>query len=169
MAVPIFINPFFMNYILPFVLVFTLIFAILQKTQLLGEGKKQNDSLVALVIALILIAFPFARDIVVKLMPFLAVSIAILLVFMLGYGFIYQGKVEMHKWLKITLVTIFGLALITAVLFITGDWDNVYNFVFGGESGGFWINIILIAVMAGAIIAVLKGKGSETSSSDSDG
>ena len=157
-----------MNYILPFVLVFTLIFAILQKTQLLGEGKKQNDSLVALVIGLILIAFPFARDIVVKLMPFLAVSIAILLVFMLGYGFIYQGKVEMHKWLKISLLIIFGLALITAVLFITGDWNSVYNFVFGGDSGGFWINILLVIIMAGAIVAVLKGKGSESSSSSSD-
>ena len=169
MAVPIFISPFFLNYILPFVLVFTLIFAILQKTQLLGEGKKQNDSLVALVIGLILIAFPFAREIVVKLMPFLAVSIAILLVFMLGYGFIYQGKVEMHKWLKITLISIFALALITAILWITGTWDSIYNSIFGDSGGNIWINIVLVAVMAGAIVAVLKGKGSEDDSSSSSG
>ena len=171
MAAPFFINPFFLNYILPFVLVFTLIFAILQKTEILGAGKKQNDSIVALVIGLILIAFPFARNIVVQIMPFLAVSIAILLVFMLGYGFIYQEKVEMHKWLKITLMAIFGLGLITVILMVTGVWDKIYEFLFGkGDVGQIWINVLLILTMAGAIIAVLKGKGksSEDSSSTKD-
>ena len=167
MVEPFFINPFFLNYVLPFVLVFTLVFAILQKTQILGEGKKQNDSLVALVIGLILIAFPFAREIVVNLMPFLAVSIAILLVFMLGYGFIYQGKVEMHKYLKWTLMLIFGLALVTTILLITSSWYKIYDFVFGRNEGQIWINILLVVIITGAIVAVLKGKGngeSETSS-----
>ncbi len=135
MAEPFFINPFFLNYILPFVLVFT---------------------------------FPFARDIVVKLMPFLAVSIAILLVFMLGYGFVYQGKVEMQKWLRVTLMIIFGLALVTAILFISGVWDKFYDVIFSGSTASqIWVNIILIAIMAGAIIAVLKGKGGGSGSSDS--
>ncbi len=88
MVEPIFISSYFLDYILPFVLVFTLIFAILEKTKLLGEDKKQINSLVGLVVGLILIAFPYARDIVVLLMPFLAVSAVILLVFMLLYGFI---------------------------------------------------------------------------------
>ena len=167
MAEPFFINSFFLSYILPFVLVFTLVFAILQKTQLLGDGKKQNDSLVALVIGLILIAFPFARDIVVKLMPFLAVSIAILLVFMLGYGFIYNGKVEMHKYLKWTLMIIFGLALATVILWISGAWDGIYNFIFERNQGQIWVNIVLVAVMAGAVVAVLKGKGSDDGDSGS--
>jgi len=170
MAEPFFISPFFLDYILPFVLVFTLVFAILQKTQLLGEGKKQNDSIVALVIGLILIAFPFARNIVVDIMPFLAVSIAILLVFMLGYGFIYNGKVEMHKYLKGALIVIFGLGLITTIMMVTGAWDNVYDLIFGGKGAGqVWINILLVAVMAGAIIAVLKGKDSGTGGGGGDG
>jgi len=169
MAAPFFINPFFMNFILPFVLIFTLIFAILQKTQILGEGKKQNDSIVALVIGLILIAFPFARDIVVKLMPFLAVSIVILLVFMLGYGFVYNGKVEMHRYLKWTLMIIFGLALITTILWISGGWNYIYSFLFeGSASAQVWINVLLVVIIAGAIIAVLNGKGSSVSSSSSD-
>ena len=168
MAAPFFINSFFLNYILPFVLVFTLIFAILQKTKLLGDGKKQIDAIVALVIGLILIAFPFARNIVVKIMPFLVVSIAILLIFMLGYGFIYQGKIEMHKWLKIILMIIFGLALITAILLITGTWDKVYGFLFErSDMAQVWINILLVAIMGGAIVAVLKGKGS-SDDDDSD-
>jgi len=168
MAAPFFINAFFLDYVLPFVLVFTLIFAILQKTELLGKAKKQNDSLVALVIGLILIAFPFARDIVVKIMPFLAVSIAILLIFMLGYGFIYNGKVEMDTWLKRTLIIIFALALVTAIMLITGAWDIVYDIMFEGSIGRqIFINLILVVIMAGAIIAVLKSKGGGSDSSSS--
>jgi len=159
MVAPFFISGFFLDYILPFVLVFTLIFAILQKSEILGEGKKQNDSIVALVIGLILIAFPFARMIIVKLMPFLAVSIVILLVFMLLYGFVYQGKVNLHKYLKLAFMIIFGLALITMVLYISGSWDFIYDFLFQRQgSSQIWINVFLIVIMAGAIIAVLSEK-----------
>jgi len=166
MVVPILIHPFFLDYILPFVLVFTLIFAVLQKTKILGDGKKQIDSIVALIIGLILIAFPFAKDIVVKLMPFLAVSITILLVFMLLYGFVY-GKTEMQAGLKITFLIIGGLALITVILIITGAWDYIYSMMFENEGGGqIWINVLLIVVMAGAVIAVVSGKKGESSGGD---
>ena len=164
MAEPIFISGYFLDYILPFVLVFTLIFAILTKTKLLGEDKKQINAIIGLVVGLILIAFPFARNIVVQLMPFLAVSAVILLVFMLLYGFIW-GKSEdvLNKGMKIVLSIIFGLGLITAILFITGWWDPVYDFIFNREKGQVWINALLIAVLAGAVIAVLKGESKEKS------
>tara|TARA_Y100000310_G_scaffold138173_1_gene137078 strand:- start:12934 stop:13440 length:507 start_codon:yes stop_codon:yes gene_type:complete len=159
MAEPFLIHPFFLDYILPFVLVFTLVFAVLQKTKILGEGKKQIDSLVALIIGIILIAFPFARDIVVKLMPFLAVTVAVLLVFMLFYGFVYGKTDDMGKGIKTTLLIIGSLALITVILIITGAWDYIYSMMFENEGGGqIWINILLVAVIAGAIIAVVSGK-----------
>jgi len=170
MVVPIFISPLFLNYILPFVLVFTLIFAILQKTQLLGEGKKQVDALIGLMVGFILIAFPFSRDIVVELMPFLAVSAVILLVFMLLYGFIMgknKGDVLGMAWIKWVLIAIVALALITVVLMIAGWWDNVYEFVFEREaSSQVWINILLFVVLAGAVIAVLLGKDKGGGSSE---
>lgn len=167
MAAPVFISPFFLNYVLPFVLVFTLVFAILQKTKILGDEKKQIDSLIALVIGIILIAFPFARDIIVELMPFLAVSVAILLVFMLLYGFIYGKTDDMRKGIKTALLIIGSLALITVVLIITGAWDYIYSMMFERPEGAqIWINILLIAVIAGAIIAVVSGKGGKGSSSE---
>ena len=121
MADPFLISPYFLDYILPFVLVFTLIFAILEKTKLLGDGKKQIDALVAGVVGLILIASP-ASEIVVLLMPFLAVSAVILLVFMLLYGFIH-GKTEgdvLGKWWKIAFSIILVLGLVTVLLMISG-------------------------------------------------
>jgi hypothetical protein len=167
MAEPIFVAPFFLEYILPFVLIFTLVFAILQKTELLGEGKKQNDAIVGLVIGLILVAFPFARSVVVNLMPFLAISIAILLVFMIIYGFVY-GNVSMHKWVKIVIMVIFGAGLLSVLLVITNVWDYLYDFLFssGGTGSTILINALLIILMAGAIIAVLKGKSSGPSESE---
>ena len=167
MAAPIFINSFFMDYILPFVLVFTLVFALLEKTKILGDGKKQIDSLVALIIGIILIAFPFARNIVVELMPFLAVSVAILLVFMLLYGFIYGKMEDMHKNIKIILLIIGSLALITVLLIITDAWDYIYSMMFERPEGAqIWINVLLLVVIAGAIIAVVSGKGGKGSSSE---
>ncbi len=170
MEAPIFISPLFLEYILPFILVFTLIFAILQKTQLLGEGKKQIDSLIGLVVALILIAFPFSRDLVVQLMPFLAVSAVILLVFMLLYGFIMGGKGDIFGekvWIKWVLVAISALALVTVILMITGWWDVVYSFFFEREaSSQIWINVLLLAVLIGAVIAVLADKGENSGSGE---
>ncbi len=157
MAEPFLISSVFLEYILPFVLIFTLVFAILQKSKILGEGKKQIDAIVGLVVGLILIAFPFSRDIVVKLMPFLAVAITILLVFMIFYGLAY-GNVEMNKWIKAVFLIIFSLALVTVFLFITGWWDPIYDFMFNRSgSGQVWINILLIIIIAAAVVAVLRG------------
>ncbi len=164
MVEPILISPFFTSYVLPLVLVFTLVFAILQKTQLLGEGKKQINAILGLIVGLILIAFPTARNIVVQLMPFLAVSAVILFVFMLIYGFI-MGKKEdvLHKGTKITLGIIFALAFITVLLYVSGWWDYVYDFMFSRETGSqVWINLLIIAVMIGAVVAVVVGKDKDS-------
>jgi len=82
-----------MDIILPFLLVFTLVFAILDKSKLLGEGKRQINAIISLVVGLIFIGFSYATNIVQKLVPFLAVSLVIVFIFLLVYGFI-SGKTE---------------------------------------------------------------------------
>jgi len=170
MVEPILTSPFFLEYILPFVLVFTLIFAILQKTQLLGDGKKQIDAIISLVVGLILISFPFSRDFVVLLMPFLAISAVVLLVFMLLFGFI-TGKTKgdvLNKGLKIALSIIMGLALLTVILMIGGWWDLIYSSLFErSDSAQIWINVLLVVIIAGAVASVVLVKDSGSSSSSS--
>jgi len=162
MAEPIIISGFFLSYLLPFALIFTLVFAILQKTKLLGDDKKQIDAIVGLLVGLFLIAFPAARDIVVKLMPFLAVCVAILLVFMLLYGFV-SGKKEgdiLSKGWKYAFYAIIAISLIIALIVITGYWDTLTNYLFNDVTGSqIWINALIIVVIAGALIAVLSDKG----------
>ncbi|MFA5258686.1 MAG: hypothetical protein WC979_05115 [Candidatus Pacearchaeota archaeon] len=154
------IGDYAVSYALPFVLVFTLVFAILQKTKVLGDGAKQANAIIALVIGLFLIAFPVARDIVVNLMPFLAVFIVILLVFMLLYGFIV-GKTDgdvLGKWWKIALGAILTISLVVFLLMITGFFEVVKGFLFGTTTGyQILVNGAMVLVIIGVIVAVVKG------------
>jgi hypothetical protein len=162
MAEPILLSNFFVYYILPFTLVFTLVFAVLQKTKLLGDDSQKVNLIIGIVTGALLISFPFPRDIVVKLMPFLAVALTILFVFMLFYGFVVNKKDGdiLGKYLKIAFGIIFGIALVTVLLIISGYWDYVFNWTFGGQGGTkVWLNAIMVVVIAGAIIAVVRGEG----------
>ena len=44
-----------MDFLLPFLLVFTIVFAVLQKTKIVGEGKKNFNVIIALVLALMFV------------------------------------------------------------------------------------------------------------------
>ncbi len=169
MEVNLLLNPFVQQIILPFLLVFTLIFAILEKTEVLGKEKRQVNAIIGLVVGLILIAFPIARNIIIQLMPFLAVVAVILLVFMLLYAFA-SGKKEnpLNKGLTIVFGIIIGIALIIMIIYASGKWDWFSNTFFKGSTGGsVFLNILVIAVIAGAIIAVMKGNPSGSGKSSS--
>jgi uncharacterized integral membrane protein len=154
-------HPLFVEVILPFILVFTIVFAVLEKSKIFGEGKKQIDAIVGLVVGLLVISFANAVGIILQLIPFLAVSLVVILVLMILLGaFAQEGKFEemMPKRLRIVLMIAAIIALVIAVLFITGSWDWVYfNFFLQGSSSAWVTNIIFLVVIAGAIIAVVAG------------
>ncbi|MDO8508872.1 MAG: hypothetical protein Q7S27_04275 [Nanoarchaeota archaeon] len=161
MVETIFTNPLFVQTILPFLLVFTLIFAVLEKTKILGEGKRQIDAIVALVIGLIFVSFGGATDIVVRMIPILGIAVVVILIFMILFGFAYQeGDFKMPDGLKITLGILAGLLVIGMVLILTGGIDYILGFIYSGSYPGLIMNIILIAVIVGAIVSVVwTGKG----------
>lgn len=170
MVETIFSHPYFVELILPFLLVFTLVFAVLDKSKLLGEGKRQINAIVSLVVGLIFISFSYATGIIVKLVPFLAVSLVILFIFMLVWGFI-SGKTEgdvLGGGLKIALGIIFGFAIIVAILWVTGVWDKVVDITVRGESSGkIILTVLMLVVIGGAIAAVLAGGGKSSSGASS--
>ena len=62
MAIQNFVNVFeelnnlgVMDSLLPFLLIFTIVFAVLEKTKIIGEGKKQFNVIIALVISLMVV------------------------------------------------------------------------------------------------------------------
>src|SRR3989338_1267974 len=108
-------TPFFIEIILPFLLVFAVVFAILQKSEVLGKGKKQVDSIVALVVGLVVISFGKAIGIIIGLTTFLAVSIVVILVFMILVGaFFKQGTFEIKGKTQIALGVLAFLAVAIA-------------------------------------------------------
>ena len=162
----IFMSEFAVYIIYPFLLVFTLIFAILEKSKILGDDKRQIDAIISLSIALIVVSFSWATGIIVNLMPFLAVSVVILLVFMILFGFVASTKDEGLKlppWLVWGFFVLIVLFIIIVILVITGQWDKVYNSLFvGGQPSNLTGNIFLLFIIAGALAVVfLSGKKSK--------
>ena len=156
------------NFVLPFLLVFVLVFAILQKSKVLGDGKAQIDALVSLVIALILIVFPQPRDIIVGIMPWLAVGVAVMLVFLILYGFVAGDGWMKEKWIKIVFGILAGIFVIAVVLNVSGAWEDISSW-FSGSGGDLWINVLMVVVIIGAfVIAIVSGKKGNGGKSPSD-
>jgi hypothetical protein len=155
----IFDNPFFVEMLLPFLLVFVVVFAILQKSKILGEGKTQIDAIVGLVIGLILIGVPGPREIVVGVMPWLAVGIAVILVFLILYGFVagdLSGMGE-NKWIKIVMGVLAGVFTIGVVLYVSGLGGSITSAFASGAENGFWMNVVMIVLIIGAFLIAVFG------------
>ncbi len=146
--------------ILPFLLVFTLIFAILQKTEILGKGKKQIDAIVALVVGLIVISVANAVGVIVNLVPILGVGVVVILVFLILWGAFYeQDKFKVHDAVKYTALGISAVVVLIALLYYTPAWGWLKNAFTGSGSASLITNVIVIVVVIGAICIVLFGGG----------
>lgn len=157
------VHPIIVEYLLPLVLIFTLIFAILEKTNLLGEDKRQINAIIGGVIGLLLVATPYARNIVIGLMPFLAVIAVILLVLMLLMAFVRNTTDgdPLNKYLKGFVGTAIVIALVFMLLLLSGFGAPLYQYFFDNAFGKqVFLSILMILVLAGAVIAVIRGGGS---------
>ncbi|MEK6928464.1 MAG: hypothetical protein AABW65_00725 [Nanoarchaeota archaeon] len=136
-----------------FIFVFTLVFAILQKSQILGKEKKQVDALIGFAIAMIVTSVGYASDIISRLIPFLAVSLVIIFVFMILLGFFFkEDSFDISAKMKVVFGIFIFIAVASAVLTIVGGWDYITG-LFRGE---FLLieNIIFFLVIGGAIAIV---------------
>jgi len=161
-------NAYFVELVLPFILMFALVFAVLQKSKILGEGKRQVDAIVAAVVGLIVVAFGHATQIIVYLVPVVAVGLVILFLFMLVWGMGHEGKLELPKGVKWAIGIIAALGIIGAVIAITGAGDWIYHYFSSKDTSGLITNAIVIVVVIVVIVLVAipggNGKSSEKSS-----
>jgi len=156
----IFQNWIFKDYILPFLLVFVLVFAVLEKTQLFGKDKKQLNAIFAFVVGLIVVGVLYPKEVIGNMILFLTVSLVVVFVFLLLYGFVSGNKdgFELSKGLKIALGIIVGIAVILAVVWATGVNETMIDLLFRqGWSEAFWTNLAFIVVFVLAVAWVLKG------------
>jgi hypothetical protein len=157
-------SPFFVEALLPFLLVFAIVFAILQKSEILGKGKKQTDALIALAVGLLAVAFGQAVGIIIQMVSFLAVAVVVLLVFMLLTAALFkEGKFELPDNVKIGFGILIFIAVAIAVLVYTKGWDWLAE-TFSGKGSSILTNVVFLVVIIGAIAAVIMSGGSGSKS-----
>jgi peptidoglycan/LPS O-acetylase OafA/YrhL len=156
-------SPFVKDIVLPFLLVFALVFAILQKSEILGKGKRQVDAIVALVVGLLVITVGSAVNIITGLVPILAVGLVVLLVFFLLFGFAFkEGEFKVSPVLQWTIGVIAAIAVIIGVLYFTGSWDYLRNLVGGGTSSIVTNIVFIVLIIVAVVVVVGFGGKSET-------
>lgn len=162
----IFQNQFVVQLILPFLLVFAVVFAILQKTKVLGDGKKQIDAIVALVVGLIVIAFVPAAQLIIYLVPIMAVSLVVLLLFYILWGSAFEGKMAIPKSIQYTIGSVAAVIIVTAVIIFTGAGDWIYKQFTTGNGSAIITNIVAVVIVVVAIVAVTVGGGKKSDDKD---
>jgi len=159
----------FQDFMLPFVFMFVLVFAILQKTKILGKDKKQLDAIVAGVIALIFVSVAYPKIIVGNLILVLTVSMVVIFVGLLIWGFLVgdEAKVTLsEKWMKWVVAILIAVFVLIAFFWSAGINPQVFSFLFEQSwSNTFWVNFLFIAVIVIIMAVVLKSAGSGGKSS----
>ncbi len=155
----IFANPFFLYLLLPFLLVFVVIFSILEKTSILGDGKRPANAIVAMVIAFIFVAVPSVVGITVKFIPLIALIIIVLLCLLMLFGFV-GIKIEDNKGLKVTLGILLGLSLVGIFAWATGIFEKI-------QFNSTIIQYVVLFVIFGGALALVVATSSPKKSSGS--
>lgn len=156
----------FTEFALPFLLVFAIVFGILEKTSFFGKEKKQLNAIIAFVIGLIFVAALDPKLVVSNLILFLTVSLVVVFVGILLWGFIAGGDgfkfSEAPKGVKTIAFIAVAITVIAAVLWATGVpgtiFGDAFDFLFQSDwSGNFWTNTAFVLVVIVALAMILKG------------
>lgn len=156
-------SPILTKFVYPFFLMFFIVFAIIDRTKIFGEEKKQINALVAFVIAFIFVSAIFPKEIVTNLILFLTIAIVIVFIVLLLWGFIMGGESlklfeKSSTGFKIFIGVLVVVAVTIAVLWAAGiDAGGLFGKLFSSDwSKSFWTNVLFIVLVAIALAVVLK-------------
>ena len=157
--------------VLPFLLIFAIIFAILEKTLILGkessgEPKKNLNSIVALVVALLFVSANKAVNIITSALPNIALMIVIAMSFLLMLGIFWKTeefdfKENESKWyIFFSFVMFIALALIFMGAYMVSPGVSLLSKLFSSVSGGamqeIFIGVAVVGVIIGLIVFITK-------------
>jgi hypothetical protein len=141
-----------------FLLIFVLVFAILQKSQLLGDAAQKANLIISFAIGVLFIIAAPARNFVIGVMPFLAIALAVMLSFLILWGFIAGKDWASNKWMKPVFGILIGIFIVAVVLYVSGVWADIDDIFLNWFGTGFWSGLILLVIIGGAVFFVMKGK-----------
>lgn len=155
-------HPVLTNFVYPFLIVFFIVFAVLEKTKLLGEERKQLNALLAFVIGLVFVSAVFPKMVVQNMVLFLSVAMVIVFVVLLLWGFVFATKegFVMTSGMKWGLFVVITISLIIGILWAAGVSGRAYDFLFGQSwSEAFWTNLIFVGLIGVALAAMIRSSG----------
>lgn len=146
------------KFVYPFLLIFFIVFAVLEKTKLFGDDKKQLNALISFVIGLIFVSVVSPKMVVGNLILFLTVALVVMFVGLLLWGFVSGSEPKIsHSAIKWIFGILLTLGVIIVILVSTGVYDNLLNLLFKQSwSESLWTNLAFIVVIAIALAVVLK-------------
>ena len=156
--------------LLPFLLIFVIIYAILQKTKILGEEKKNLAIVVAIVVGLLVVVphvtgrFPANSDpvlIINDALPqvsivLVAVIFLLVMIGVFGQDLVFLG-VTMPGWITLVSFIIILLIFGGAAGWWGGDFGNTITDFFGTEG----IAVFIMLIIFGIIIAWITSESKE--------
>ncbi|MDP3881515.1 MAG: hypothetical protein Q8Q31_01415 [Nanoarchaeota archaeon] len=141
------------DYLLPFLLIFALVFAILNKTNVLGEGNRAINVIISLAIGLLALQGGFVQRFFKPLFPRFAMGLAVLLVLLILVA-LFINLDEQKYW----NYGFGGIAAIAGIIAVSNAFKDYgyYSLGYWGDNAGWIIGGILIV---GVIIAVSVAGG----------
>ena len=154
--------------ILPFLLVFTIVFAILEKTRVLGEEngqpKKNLDSMVAFVIALLVTVAVNIIEVINRALPNLALLLIILISGLMVVGLFWgTGEIKIeNSWLKAIFFVVLFIVVLGIFFDALGWLDVAVDYVEGNWDQTVVPTFIFFIITIGAIFYIVEGGGKKT-------
>jgi hypothetical protein len=159
-------SPILVNFVYPFLLVFFIVFAVLERTKILGEEKKQINALVAFVVGLLFVGIVSSQELIQNMILYLSIALVIMFVVYLLWGFLFVNEdFKINSSLRNTLMVIIGLGVVITVFYTTGIGGKLFGAFFNADwSSTFWTNFFFILLIGAALAIALKSGGSGKSS-----
>ncbi len=147
----------FLQEALLFVLAFVVVFAILQKSKILGDDVSKINSLVALAMAFIFVGFSSATEVVSKMIPWVAVALSAILMFLLLWGFVGGEIGSLPSGIKNTLIGLSVIFMVGLILWATGWWADLRSMVSFDNSFLYTI-LVFVAVIGSVVYVIVSSK-----------
>lgn len=159
-----------MDILLPFLLIFVIIFAVLEKAKILGEEKRNLNTILSLVVSLIVVV-PHATgnypagydpvDVITAALPSVSVLVVAIVMLLIMIGLFAHDRVylglTMPGWIAfasiIVLIIIFG----SAAGWYASGFTSWLDSIFGSDA----LAIVIMLLVFGVIIAFVTSSGQE--------
>ena len=152
----------FFDFFLPFLLFFAVVYGALEKTKVFGEGRKDINAIVALVISLIAATTAWVIESITGFLPWVAFIAIVLVCFLMLVAMVYGDVSELAKspWIKGGAIIAIIIAILSALYYSLG-FDKTIG------SGGLGISetdlalVVMIGIGVAVAAMVVKGGGSK--------